>query len=103
MLVTFVAKRSEKAVDAWQNAPPSAVEGALIYQANECATCHKLNGVGDELGPSMNGVGERHERAWIEQHFADPAKFSPESMMPATKFKPEDLKFITDYITSIPK
>ncbi len=103
MLVTFVTKRSEKAVDAWENAPRSAVEGALVYQANDCASCHKLNGIGDDLGPPINGVGERRDRAWIEQHFADPAKFSPESMMPPTKFKPEELKRITDYITAIPK
>lgn len=103
MLVTFVAKRSEKAVDAWENAPQSAIDGALVYQANDCASCHKLNGIGDDLGPPINGVGERRDRAWIEQHFADPAKFSPESMMPPTKFKPEELKLITDYITAIPK
>lgn len=103
MLVTFVTKRGEKAVDAWQNAPQSAVEGALIYQANDCATCHKLNGVGDELGPSLDGVGEHHDRQWIEQHFSDPAKLSPDSLMPPFKFKPEELKLITDYISAIPK
>jgi ubiquinol-cytochrome c reductase cytochrome b subunit len=103
MLATFVAKRSDKAVDAWQNAPQSAVDGALIYQANECASCHKLNGVGDDLGPPINGIGERRDRAWIEQHFADPPKFAPNSIMPAFTFSPGDLKLITDYITKIPK
>jgi len=103
MLVTFVTKRGEKAVDAWEQAPQSAVEGALVYQANDCASCHKLNGVGDELGPPINGVGERRDRQWIEQHFADPPKFSPDSIMPPFAFKPDELKLITDYITSIPK
>lgn len=103
MLVTFVTKRSDKAVDAWMHAPQSAVDGALIYQANECASCHKLNGVGDDLGPRINGIGERRERAWIEQHFADPPKFAPDSIMPAFTFPPGDLKRITDYISAIPK
>ena len=103
MLVTFVTKRSEKAVDAWKNAPQSAVDGALVYQANECASCHKLNGVGDDLGPPLNGIGERRDRAWIEQHFADPPKYSPDSIMPAFTFSPGDLKLITDYISGIPK
>ena len=87
MLVTFVTKRGDKAVDAWQNAPQTAVDGALIYQANDCASCHKLNGVGDELGPPLNGVGERRERSWIENHFADPPKYSPDSIMPAFPFQ----------------
>jgi nitric oxide reductase subunit C len=103
MLATFVAKRGDKAVDAWQNAPQSAVDGALLYLASQCPTCHKLNGVGDNMGPPINGVGERRERAWIEQHFADPRKLSPGSEMPAFNFSPRDLKLITDYITSIPK
>ena len=103
MLVTFVGKRSDKAVDAWQNAPQSAIDGATIYQTNDCASCHKINGVGDELGPSLNGLGERRERAWIEGHFAAPTKYSPDSIMPAFPFKPEELKLITDYITAIPK
>ena len=103
MLVTFVTKRSDKAVDAWQNAPQSAVEGALVYQANDCASCHKLNGVGDDLGPPLNGVGERRDRSWIEQHFADPPKYSPDSIMPSFQFQPGQLKQITDYITAIPK
>jgi cytochrome c2 len=103
MLVTFVTQRNDKAVDAWQNAPQTAVDGALIYQANDCTSCHKLNGTGDELGPPLNGVGERHERSWIEGHFADPPKYSPDSIMPAFHFKPGELKLITDYITAIPK
>ena len=103
MVATFVAMRSDKAVNAWQNAPQSAVDGALVYLANDCGSCHKLNGIGDELGPPLNGVGERRDRKWIEQHFADPPKYSPDSIMPAFAFNASDLKLITDYITAIPK
>jgi ubiquinol-cytochrome c reductase cytochrome b subunit len=103
MLAVFVAERSAQAVDAWQHAPQNAVEGALIYQANDCGSCHKLNGVGDELGPALNGVGERHDRSWIERHFADPPKYSPGSIMPAFQFKPDELKPLTDYLMAIPR
>jgi ubiquinol-cytochrome c reductase cytochrome b subunit len=103
MLAAFVAKRSDKAVDAWQDAPQSAIDGALIYQANDCGSCHKVNGVGDDLGPPLNGVGERRDRTWIEQHFGDPPKFSPASAMPPFAFSQRDLKLITDYISNIPK
>ena len=103
MLAAFVAERTTQAADAWQNAPQNAVEGALIYQANDCGSCHKLNGVGDQLGPVLNGVGERHDRAWIEQHFADPPKYSPDSIMPAFQFKPDELKLLTDYLVAIPR
>ena len=103
MLAAFVAERGAQAVDAWRNAPQDAVESALIYQSNDCGSCHKLNGVGDELGPALNGVGERHDRSWIEQHFADPPKYSPDSIMPSFQFKPDELKLLTDYLIAIPR
>jgi cbb3-type cytochrome oxidase cytochrome c subunit len=102
-LVTFVTKRSDKAVDAWRNAPQGAVEGALVYQAHACASCHRLNGAGNDLGPPLNGVGERRDRAWIEGHFANPPEYSSGSIMPSSQFKPDQLKLITDYIMAIPK
>jgi len=45
----------------------------------------------------------RRDRAWIEQHFADPPKLAPGSSMPNFQFNARDLKLITDYITAIPK
>src|SRR5579863_425496 len=102
-LVTFLTKRGDKAVEAWRNAPQGAVEGALIYQARACASCHRLNGAGNDLGPPLNGVGERRDRAWIEGHFANPPKYSSGSIMPSSQFKPDQLKLITDYIMAIPK
>ncbi|HEV2199272.1 MAG TPA: cytochrome b N-terminal domain-containing protein [Bryobacteraceae bacterium] len=102
-LVTLVTKRSDKAVDAWRNAPQSAVEGALVYQAHACASCHRLNDAGNDLGPPLNGVGERRDRAWIEGHFANPPKYSSGSIMPRSQFEPDQLKLITDYIMAIPK
>jgi len=103
MLAAFVITRGDKAVDALRAAPQNMVEGALVYQENDCGSCHRLNGIGDELGPALNGVGERRERSWIEQHFADPPKHSPNSIMPSFQFKPNELKAITDYLVAIPK
>ena len=103
MLATFVATRGDQAVEAWENAPQATVEGALIYQKNGCGGCHRVNGAGGDEGTPLNGIGGHRDRKWIEDHFADPSKFSPGSIMPSFEFNPHDLKLITDYITSIPK
>ncbi len=103
MLAVFVTKRSEKAVKAWATAPQTAIDGALIYLANDCAGCHKINGVGADEGPPLNGVGERREHTWIERHFANPTKYVSNSSMPGFQFNPQDLKLITDYISAIPR
>ena len=57
----------------------------------------------DDEGPPLNGVGERHDRAWLEQHFVNPAKFVPNTSMPNFQFTPSELKLITDYISAIPR
>jgi quinol-cytochrome oxidoreductase complex cytochrome b subunit len=103
MLATFVAKRGDQAVEAWQSAPQPAVDGAKLFVSSDCGQCHRLNGVGDELGPPLNGIGERKNKEWIKQHFADPQKFVKDSIMPAFPFKPNEMDLITDYIMAIPK
>ncbi len=103
VLANFVAKRDDKGIDALQNAPQAAVDGAMVYQQSQCAMCHELNGVGQKNGPPLNGLSERRAKDWVAGHFADPPKFSPGSTMPAYKFNTQDLDRITDYLMQIPK
>jgi cbb3-type cytochrome oxidase cytochrome c subunit len=56
-----------------------------------------------ETGPVLNGVGERRTREWLEGHFADPAKFSAGSTMPAYKLNSHDMDRLTSYLMEIPK
>jgi ubiquinol-cytochrome c reductase cytochrome b subunit len=62
-----------------------------------------LNGVGGKVGPTLNGLRLRHDRKWVEAHFADPDKLSPGSEMPPFVFNAHDLDKITTYLLSIPK
>jgi ubiquinol-cytochrome c reductase cytochrome b subunit len=101
-VVAFVTKRDDKGIDALANAPQAAVDGAMIYQQNQCAMCHQLNGVGQRSGPALNGLAERHPRDWVQGHFADPVKFSPGSTMPPYKLNAQDLDRLTNYLLQIP-
>jgi ubiquinol-cytochrome c reductase cytochrome b subunit len=103
-LVQLTTKRDDNATEAWKTAPAGLVLGAVLYQANQCSTCHTLNGEGGKLGPEINGVRARHDRAWVLGHFSDPEKFTPGSQMPAFDFlSDQDLTALTDYVLSIPK
>jgi ubiquinol-cytochrome c reductase cytochrome b subunit len=102
-LATFVAKRGDDDVEAWTSAPQSAVDGAMVYQNSQCGICHMLNGSGGKIGPPLNGLADRRARDWVQQHFSDPAKFSPGSTMPPYHFNPHDLDSITSYLLQIPK
>ncbi len=102
-LAVFVTKRGDNDVEAWTSAPQAAVDGAMVYNTNQCAVCHVLNDSGNKVGPPLNGLGDRRARDWVQGHFADPAKFSPGSTMPSFKFSPHDLDAITTYLLQIPK
>ncbi len=103
-LMQLVTKRDQTGLEAWRNAPDEAIQGAVVYQANQCVTCHTLNGEGGKLGPVLNGLRLRRDRSWVMAHFADPDKLSPGSGMPPYgDLSPEDLDRLTNYVMSIPK
>ncbi len=102
-LVKLATKRDDNAVAAWADPPKKEVAGAMLYQSRNCGFCHLVNGAGGKNAPSLNGVGSRRTREWVEGHFGDPRKFSPNSQMPPYKFNPEELDQITSYVVGIPK
>lgn len=84
-------------------APDYVVQGALVYQTNHCSTCHQVAGVGQKIGPPLDGVGQRHDQAWLEQHFKDPQSTSKGTSMPPYKFTPADMEAICKYLLQLPK
>jgi len=85
------------------DAPEFAVEGALVYQTNRCGACHIVNGVGMKIGPPLNGLAKRQTRSWVEDHFKDPQKLSPGSIMPPYRLSPKELENITAYLFALPE
>ncbi|HYK57860.1 MAG TPA: cytochrome b N-terminal domain-containing protein [Bryobacteraceae bacterium] len=102
-LVQLLTKRTDDTTEACLKAPDEAVRGAMIYHANQCSSCHTLNGEGGDVGPVLNGLRLRHDREWVKAHFSAPDRFTPGSEMPAFNFNPDDLERITNYVMSIPK
>jgi ubiquinol-cytochrome c reductase cytochrome b subunit len=102
-LSSFVLKLTPQNEEALRTTPDFVVQGAVIYQANHCGTCHQINGAGTKLGPPLNGVAQRRDRAWLEKHFADPQGTSPGSIMPAFKFGAQDMDALCQYMLQLPK
>jgi ubiquinol-cytochrome c reductase cytochrome b subunit len=101
-LAAFLLKLTPENAAALAAAPAIAVEGALVYQANHCGSCHMVNGVGMRIGPALNGVGRRHTGDWIVKHFEDPASVSPGTIMPAYRFTPREMDRIVNYLLALP-
>jgi quinol-cytochrome oxidoreductase complex cytochrome b subunit/cytochrome c551/c552 len=102
-LSAFVLKLTPQSEQAVLSTPDFVVQGALIYQTNHCDACHQIMGAGQKLGPPLDGVGERRDRAWLEKHFQDPKSTSPGSIMPPYKFTPQEMDAICKYLGQLPK
>lgn len=102
-LAAFLLKLNPKNSDALQSAPAMAVQGAMVYQQFQCGSCHQVNRVGMRIGPPLNGVSARRNRDWVVEHFQNPQKLSPGTVMPPYRFSPKDLDAITSYLLALPK
>ena len=101
-LAAFLLKLNERNATALDNAPDFATAGALVYLANHCGACHLVNGIGMRIGPPLNGIAKRESRSWVEDHFADPQKMAPGSIMPPYKLSRQDLENLTSYLFALP-
>ena len=102
-LAAFLLKLNPTNATALDTAPEFAAAGALVYQTNHCGTCHIVNGVGMKIGPPLNGLARRETRSWVEDHFRDPQKLSPGSVMPPYRLPQKDLENLTSYLFALPE
>ncbi len=101
-LLALMLKLTPDNGDVIDSAPEFAQQGALIFQKNNCFACHKVNGSGGVIGPSLNGLANRRTEAWVVEHFQDPQKMSHGTSMPAYKFPSPDMQNIVSYLFTLP-
>lgn len=101
-LAAFLLKVTPENTTILMKAPPDAVGGAQTFVTSGCGGCHKVNGIGGDMGPSLNGVSMRRSREWIAQHFENPQKLSPGTIMPPYRFASSDQDTLISYLLSLP-
>ena len=83
-------------------APPQLLTGASVYVANLCTSCHKVNGVGGQTGPALNGLSSRRSQNWVKRHFLAPKILSPGTIMPPYRLAPADQEALVSYLFQLP-
>ncbi|MDR5694798.1 MAG: cytochrome c [Armatimonadota bacterium] len=69
----------------WDSAlAQTAEEGKALFQEKGCAACHTI-GRGPLVGPDLQGVIERRERAWLTRWIKEPDKMLREGDPIATQ------------------
>jgi mono/diheme cytochrome c family protein len=81
-------------------AAPMLARGKQLFETVGCRGCHKLEGVGGNLGPELDKVGARRAPGWLKEHFLAPAAVTPGSGMPPQKFAEPDLDAIVLFMLS---
>lgn len=101
-LVAYVNSDSSGRQSAIDGAPKNLLAGAYAIYREGCRNCHIINGIGKEVGPDLKGVSGRHDKEWIIDHFKDPQKYKPDSVMPKfDKLPADELAAIADYLTTL--
>ena len=101
-LAAFLGKLSAANAEALESAPDNVVQGAVVYQVNQCGSCHTANGEGMKVGPALNGVARRRTPEWIEEQIRRPQSHFPESMMPPLDLAHRDMERLVAYLLSLP-
>ena len=101
-LSAFLLKVTPENALALDNAPEFAMQGTMVYQMNMCGNCHIINGLSGKDGPPLNGVGQRRTKEWLARHFRAPQAFSPNSLIPAYDFPPDETEAVVEYLMSLP-
>lgn len=73
-------------------------DGAKLFTEEECQVCHTVQGVGHEIGPALDRVGEKVNRLWLMNYLRTPAKFHPLTKMPEYQFSDQAILDLTAYL-----
>ncbi len=92
--------------------PKDIVKGRSLLYKSGCLGCHKLRHVGGRFGPDLTELGDKIRQGydfkniqgkksifnWHREHFANPEKVSPGTIMPDFSFDPGQIESLTTLV-----
>lgn len=66
-----------------------------------CIACHSLQGLGGSIGPALDGIGNRRDRAFLVQWLSDPLVLKPDSKMPKLPLSDTEIQELADYLSQL--
>jgi mono/diheme cytochrome c family protein len=98
--------RNYMSLKAWENKGKAKVEislesGQTLFASKGCIACHRVNGVGELVGPDLSVVGLQRTKEWIIQHFINPRSLVAGSLMPDFELSQSEMDALTLYLMSL--
>jgi nitric oxide reductase subunit C len=84
------------ATSAW------ATDAKELYD-KKCQLCHSLageKGKKADLGGALDGVGAKHDEAWLREYLVNPKSKKPDSKMPKMTLSGEDLDALVKFMAA---
>jgi sulfur oxidation c-type cytochrome SoxX len=75
--------------------------GEKLVVDRACTACHKLGARDGGIAPDLSFEGLLKDEQWIYDHFKNPRATMPDSIMPAFRFRDEEFRAMTAYLTSL--
>jgi len=66
-----------------------------------CIACHALGGQGGAVGPALDGVGARRDRAYLQQWLVDPHAVKADSRMPKLPLTPGQVDELVAFLSHL--
>ncbi|MFW6067474.1 MAG: c-type cytochrome [Myxococcota bacterium] len=66
-----------------------------------CIACHALGDQGGDVGPALDGVGDRMTRQEIEEWLEEPSEVRPGTAMPDLPLSEEDIKELGAFLSTL--
>lgn len=95
----FPAKPTLAVGSPAQAAAPGPAAPVVFQQI--CTACHSLAGSGGNIGPALDGVGSRLDKAKIAQRLRDPLSVQADSKMPKLPLQNADIELISAYLSQL--
>lgn len=82
---------------------PAIHRGADLFRSLGCVGCHKINGIGEAIGPDLsNEGGKGQSRSWLVTQIQNPKAHNPSSAMPAFPSLSKDkMAALVDFLLSL--
>jgi mono/diheme cytochrome c family protein len=80
-----------------------SAEAPAVY-GKKCKACHSIGGVGGpmaKLGGPLDGVGAKHDQAWLKAYLKDPKSKIPNAKMPKQNLPDEDVNALAAYLVTL--
>jgi putative heme-binding domain-containing protein len=60
-----------------ERSPGDPAAGAIVYQRNGCATCHRIDAAGGFIGPDLTDIGAKRALRHLRESIVDPSADIP--------------------------